>query len=100
MKTIVSISEINSLELRPSSLLEEWSQLVEADIKMQWQGKDGWDHVDWPDQHSDIFHAFNKNGFDYVKQKATSAKKNNGEFSIVQIEPSCTEKFSWTAIGN
>jgi hypothetical protein len=41
-----------------------------------------------------------KNGFDYVKQKATSAKKNNGEFSIVKIEPSCTEKFSWSAIGN
>lgn len=68
MKTIVSINEINSLELRPSSLLEEWSQLVEADIKMQWHGKEGWDHVDWPDQHSDIFHAFNKNGFDYVER--------------------------------
>ena len=41
-----------------------------------------------------------KNGFDYVKQKATSTKKNNGEFTITQIEPSCKEKFSWTAIGN
>ena len=41
-----------------------------------------------------------KNGFDYVKQKVISTKKNNGEFTIIQIEPSCTEKFSWTAIGN
>jgi hypothetical protein len=42
----------------------------------------------------------NKNGFDYVKQKAVATKKNNGEFTIIQIEPSCNEKFSWTAIGN
>lgn len=70
MKTVVSVSEINSLELRPSSLLEEWGRLVEADIKIQWREKDGWDNVDWPDEHSDILHAFNKNGFDYVERES------------------------------
>lgn len=68
MKTVVSISEINSLELRPSSLLKEWRRLVADDIKMQWGNKVGWIDVEWPGQPSASVHAFNKNGFDYVER--------------------------------
>jgi hypothetical protein len=68
MKTVVSISEINSLELRPSTLLKEWRQLVVDDIKMQWEHKLGWVDVEWPGQSSASVHAFNKNGFDYVER--------------------------------
>ena len=42
MKTIVSVQEIDELEIRPRSEVSEWRRLVALEIETRWRDRSGW----------------------------------------------------------
>ena len=53
MKTIVSVQEIDELEIKPSSEVSEWRQLVKSEIGALWTDRSSWITVSCPCSSSD-----------------------------------------------
>lgn len=68
MKTIVSVNEIDELEIKPQSELEQWKKLVKEEIVSRWKYSNELYDVPCPVCNSEKnTHAFDKIGFKYVE---------------------------------
>lgn len=68
MKTIVSVNEIDELEIKPQSELEQWKKLVKDEIVSRWKYSTELYDVPCPVCNSEKnTHAFDKIGFKYVE---------------------------------
>lgn len=68
MKTIVSVSEISELEIKPPKMVSQWRKLVETEIAARWKDRSHWITVGLPkcDQRQ-ITPAFEKCGIAYFE---------------------------------
>ena len=68
MKTIVSVSEVSELEIKPSQMVSQWRKLVETEIAARWKDRSQWITVGLPkcDQRQ-ITPAFEKCGIAYFE---------------------------------
>ena len=48
MRTIVSVQEIDELEIRPHSEVSEWRRLVASEIEALWRDRSSWVRVTCP----------------------------------------------------
>jgi len=70
MKTVVSVSEISELDIKPLAESMEWKKILLEEIKNKWQNKTGWIDVPCPVcGSSDCMPAFNKFLFEYAECK-------------------------------
>jgi len=68
MKTIVSVQEIDELEIKPRSEVSEWRQLVASEIGSRWADRSTWVTVSCPCCSADMANlAFEQVGIEYVE---------------------------------
>lgn len=68
MKTIVSVQEIDELEIKPRSEVSEWRRLVASEIETLWQDRSSWVNVPCPCCSVDLVRpAFVRIGVAYVE---------------------------------
>jgi hypothetical protein len=68
MKTVVSVNEIDELEIKPQSELDQWKKLVKEEILSRWEYSTELYEVPCPVCNSEINSpAFDKFGFKYVE---------------------------------
>ena len=68
MKTIVSVSEMSELEIKPSQMVSQWRKLVETEIAARWKDRSHWITVGLPKcDPKQITPAFEKCGITYFE---------------------------------
>ncbi len=68
MKTIVSVNEINELEIKPQAELLQWKQISKEEIESRWKSSAELHEVHCPVCNGDQYDpAFDKIGFSYVE---------------------------------
>ena len=68
MKTIVSVSEMSELEIKPSQMVRQWRKLVETEIAARWKDRSHWITVGLPKcDPKQITPAFEKCGITYFE---------------------------------
>jgi len=68
MKTIVSVQEIFEYDIKPPAALKQWRDMLEVEIKKQWDDRSGWIKTKWPTCNpDDAIPAFEHYGIEYVE---------------------------------
>lgn len=86
MKTIVSVQEIDEMEIKPNAEVAEWRRIVTDEISARWANKSSWVTVSCPvGDNAKPRAAFDRAGFEYVECtgcRSLYAKHRPGELAL------------------